>query len=304
MTPQVSIIIPAYKPGHLLQALASAFAQRGDDYEVIVVNDGSPFSIRDLLRPLVEDGRILYIEQENKGTAAARNRGLGAAHGKYVAFLDDDDYWPDDKLEWQARYLDEDPGLGMIAGNATIVDEAGNVKTEEPVKAGFVTLEGMFSGCNITSPGQTLIRREVMGEQALDENLSGADDVDLWLTLAGKSRVMMVPRLALYYRLHETNASRDNLSICLKTQRAIGKHLALASRRDRARYWSSAASWLFPLRGIFIIREWKRRLVCGEWRHSGKYLSAITWFVRGALPDPSLLSAVGREILPWRFFAK
>ncbi len=305
MTPKVSIIIPAYKAEHLLEALASVFAQSNRDYEVLVVNDGSPHGIGKLLQPFAEKGQINYIEQDNSGTAAARNRGLREARGEFIAFLDDDDYWPEDKLEWQAGYLDGHPEVGMIVGDAALVDETGKVRAGEPVPEGPVTLEGMFKGCNITSPGQTLIRRTLMdGGRAFDERFSGADDVDLWLTLAAKTQIMIIPRLALYYRWHQGNASRDNLSMCLKTQRVLQKHLALASLGSREGLRRSAATWLYQLRGVALIREWKRMLVRGEWRDSSRYISAIAWFVRSAVSDPRLLAAVCREILPARFFAK
>jgi glycosyltransferase involved in cell wall biosynthesis len=105
--PKVSVVIPTY--GHrnyILDALTSVFEQSYTDREVIVVNDGSPRDTGSLLAPLVGTGRIRDIEQPNRGLAAARNPGLEAARGEYIALLDDDDIWPTDKLQWQVAELD------------------------------------------------------------------------------------------------------------------------------------------------------------------------------------------------------
>src|SRR5271170_3450676 len=98
----VSVVIPTYNHrDFVVEALESVFAQTFTDYEVIVVNDGSPDDTAAVLRPYIESGRIRYIEQENRGQAGARNRGLAEARGEFVAYLDDDDLWLRDKLAWQ-----------------------------------------------------------------------------------------------------------------------------------------------------------------------------------------------------------
>ena len=94
----VSVIIPTYNHvDYVAETLETVFAQTFGDYEVIVVNDGSPDGTAEVLRPSREAGRIRYIEQANAGQAAARNRGLAEARGEFIAFLDDDDLWPPDK---------------------------------------------------------------------------------------------------------------------------------------------------------------------------------------------------------------
>ena len=89
--PAVSVVIPAYNSSPYIEdALDSVFAQTFTDYEVIVVNDGSPDAeeLKEVLEPYRE--KIVYLEQENQGTAGARNAGIGAARGRYIALLDPD----------------------------------------------------------------------------------------------------------------------------------------------------------------------------------------------------------------------
>src|SRR5271166_4453381 len=97
--PQVSVVIPIHRRRkYLPMALASVFEQTFTDYEVIVVNDGSPDDIAGALKPYIESGRIRYVEQTNGGVGSARNRGLAEANGELLAFMDDDDLWPADSL--------------------------------------------------------------------------------------------------------------------------------------------------------------------------------------------------------------
>ncbi len=98
--PKVSVLIPVY--GHaeyVLDSLDSVFAQSYDDFEVIVINDGSPDASESVLDSYIRSGEIRYVYQENKGVAAARNHGLDLASGEFIAYLDDDDIWPVDKLD-------------------------------------------------------------------------------------------------------------------------------------------------------------------------------------------------------------
>src|SRR5690606_4258640 len=94
------------------------------DHEIIVINDGSPDDTAAVLAPYRD--RIRYVEQANAGQAAARNRGIGMARGRYVALLDDDDAWPADKLKWQVAALDAEPEAVLAYGEDLRVDEAGN----------------------------------------------------------------------------------------------------------------------------------------------------------------------------------
>jgi glycosyltransferase involved in cell wall biosynthesis len=98
-------VIPAYNRAQkALQAALSVLAQSFTDLEVIVVDDGSTDGTEQLLRQELGE-RIRYFFQTNQGASAARNKGIMEAHGEWIAFLDSDDVWEPDKLEWQLRVL-------------------------------------------------------------------------------------------------------------------------------------------------------------------------------------------------------
>src|SRR5215216_1193601 len=104
--PTVSVIIPAYNAAKFIgEALNSVYSQTFNAYEVIVINDGS-LDTDDLERELKRyPGGLRYIRQENRGAAAARNTGLRAAAGEFIAFLDADDTWLPNFLEKQIEFL-------------------------------------------------------------------------------------------------------------------------------------------------------------------------------------------------------
>src|SRR5437773_740875 len=106
--PSVSVIVPAYNVALFIgETLASVFAQTFTDFEVVIVNDGSPDTeeLELALRPYRE--RINYLRQENSGASAARNTGLRAARGELIAFLDADDVWAPNYLEEQLKFIRE-----------------------------------------------------------------------------------------------------------------------------------------------------------------------------------------------------
>src|SRR5271165_3446979 len=120
-TPRVSVIIPTYKTANLIAAcLDSVFAQTYKDFEAVVVNDGSPDTpeLEKVLAPYME--RIVYIKQENKRTAGARNNAIRHARGEFVAFLDSDDTWMPDHLASQMQLFASDTSLGLTYSNGWV----------------------------------------------------------------------------------------------------------------------------------------------------------------------------------------
>jgi len=106
MTPRVSVVIPTYnRADRVKDCVASVLAQTFSDLEVIVVDDGSSDETRHVLQQAFGD-RIRYYFQANQGVSAARNKGIAEGRGEWIAFLDSDDLWEKNKLEWQLRALE------------------------------------------------------------------------------------------------------------------------------------------------------------------------------------------------------
>jgi|SRR6267378_4283950 len=121
----VSVIIPTYNRAQLCkEAVESALSQTYHDIEVIVVDDGSTDSTREVVSHL--DSRVRYLSQKNSGVSAARNLGMQSARGEFIAFLDSDDTWLPWKLQLQVNVLRTLPSARMVWTDMIAVDETGS----------------------------------------------------------------------------------------------------------------------------------------------------------------------------------
>ena len=124
--PEVSVIIPVYNSEKYVEkCICSVMAQTLPELEIIIINDGSTDESGRILRELAQkDSRIVLLEQENQGVAAARNQGVEKATGKYLTFVDGDDYLQEDYIELMYN-LAEKETLDMVICGLTYVDEGG-----------------------------------------------------------------------------------------------------------------------------------------------------------------------------------
>ena len=205
--PVITVIIPAYNSGpYLDEAVQAVIAQTFTDWECIVVDDGST---EDLSRVEKMDPRIRLIHQPNAGQAAARNRGLALATGELVAFLDHDDLWPEDHLAWAMQVMRDNPDVDTVGG--TFTNNLASVR--ETVESGQrirIDSEGIWWGCPFTSVGQVIMRTAaVRAVGGFDADNRGVEDYDLYIRLARCRPILRVPRLALQFREHPGNQSKD-----------------------------------------------------------------------------------------------
>lgn len=212
--PKVSIIIPSYNTAtYIDDTLKSVFAQTYDDYEVIVINDGAPDTaeLERVLEPYRD--RIVYLVQENRGLAGARNTGIRAARGEYIALLDSDDMWEPDYLEVQVGILENDRTIdvlypdGLIFGDAP---EAGRRSMELSPSEGEVTFESLVTQrCNVRV--FVTARRDVVVRAGMfDESLRSSEDFDLWIRIVkGGGRIAYHRRVLARYRRHAASLSAN-----------------------------------------------------------------------------------------------
>ncbi len=297
-TPRISVVIPTYRHrDFILATLDSVFAQTMTDLEVIVVNDGSPDDTRDLLLPLVREGRLQYVEQPNEGQSRARNAGLARARGHYVALLDDDDLWPKDKLEWQARFLDEHPDVGAVGGTLQVFDERSTPRWEGKFHPG-ITFESLFLENPFRTPGQTLIRGDLLARLGgMNASIWGADDWDLWFRIAKISTIVMLDTLSLYYRQHPTNASKQTgrlLKACCET---IETHLPEVTGAKRSSLRAAFHRTAYNGLGSPLTRQARERLLSGEFRGAFQSMKGILPIWRGVVFDAPVRSAFLRDFV-------
>src|SRR5688572_4229057 len=185
MTPKVSVIIASYNYGRFVgQAIRSVLDQTWRDREVIVVDDGSTDDTAAVVRTFGDSVRAIH--QANRGLSGARNTGLRAASGQYVACLDSDDLWLPDKLARQVAVLDARPDVGLVYADAVYFDDASGTSLGRHGERyrhadGHVTADLITRGNFIPSP-TPLFRRaavDVVGD--FDETLRHSEDWDMWI---------------------------------------------------------------------------------------------------------------------------
>lgn len=217
-TPKVSVIIPSYNRAHFVgEAIQSILDQTFPDFEVIVVDDGSTDNTKDVVTSF-KDPRVKYTFQENRGIAAARNTGIKATSGEYVAFLDSDDLWLPQHLELKVRLLDSRPEVALVCSDNYVVDyrTGTNLGTfwhrirVNPERASRQPLRELLSEECFISLQSTLVRRSVFAEVGyLDESLRLYDDWDICVRIAQRFSIETIDMPLVTYRVHGTNPSKD-----------------------------------------------------------------------------------------------
>lgn len=187
-----SVIIPTYNRLEFLRpAVESVLSQTVGDYELIVIDDGSTDGTGEGLKPY--GNRLHYIYQENRGVSAARNRGLQAARGDWIAFLDSDDYWLPAKLETQLRFFAENPQARICQTGEIWIRHGRRVNPQKKHRkfSGDI-FEPSLVRC-IVSPSAVMIDREFLDHIGpFDESLPACEDYDLWLRIACRFPVFLI----------------------------------------------------------------------------------------------------------------
>jgi glycosyltransferase involved in cell wall biosynthesis len=198
--PLVSVIIPVYNgERYLSQALDSALAQEYSPMEIVVVDDGSTDCSADLARGYES---VQYLYQPNGGPAVARNTGIAASCGEFIAFLDHDDVWEPWKLRIEMDCFREHPDLGYTMARGEFIFEVG---TERPAWA--VLQQG--DGVPVPLQGALVVRRTVFDLIGLlDPSFRAAEDTE-WIMRANDAHVSMIvlDGALVRRRIHEANTS-------------------------------------------------------------------------------------------------
>jgi len=208
--PRVSVVIPTYNhETYIAEAVESVLAQTYQDFELIVIDDGSTDNTRQVLEPYLD--RITYLYQENQGRSLARNRGIQVAQGEYIAFLDADDWFLPRKLELQTHFLDEHSEVGMVTSGWIETDEQG--KTLRRVEPWHWKPHLGLAECVMSIPvipSSLQVRRCWLDAVGLfDESLDWNEDQDLYLRLVTDGcRLVWLPEIVSCYRLRGNHMSQ------------------------------------------------------------------------------------------------
>ncbi len=283
-TPTVSVVIPTYNRANLVsQAIESALAQTHPPHEVIVVDDGST---DDTVTVGAKYGPVVrYLRQTNSGPSVARNLGVDAATGDWIALLDSDDLWLPTKLEKQLRLLRQFPDAAACYCDFQYVDLEGRLLEEhsgfrEP-RSRDATFCQLLDGCPIPTPTLVIRRDCLAGGLRFEPDIRYGQDWDLFARLADRYSFIAVPEPLVLIRKHASNITngvpdeltRDVLKVIdrvftldsakpykRRKSQAIAQYATSAAvgclrQRDcgRARGWAMKALWHSPTQ----ITAWK-----------------------------------------------
>jgi glycosyltransferase involved in cell wall biosynthesis len=211
--PLVSVIIPTYNRAlYIPHALDSVLAQTYKDLEIIIVDDGSTDDTRQVVRPYLSDSRIQYVYQQNQKVSRARNNGIKHSRGRYIALLDSDDVWIDEKkLEKQIGFLESHPGYELVSGGIIRVDEKGNEisrvlnpETDQEIRA------SMLFSCLIAPSAAVFSRRAYDQVGGFNESSDVSEDWQLFLDIGTTAKMYNFQEYFLRYLQSSQNRSNFN----------------------------------------------------------------------------------------------
>lgn len=226
---KISVVIPAYNSAaYLKEALDSVVSQTYPVFEVIVIDDGSTDSAKDIVKKY--GSTIRYIYQDNQGPAAARNRGIKESKGDFTAFLDSDDLWTPEKLKKQMA-LFEIKNYGMVYCDISHVVDGKTIYRSylKERKYRFTGSGNLFHKLlqeNFIFTPTVIIKREVINKSGcFDEKYKICEDYKMWLKVAKNYEIGFVDEPLVIRRRHQENITQDRL---LYIQSGVGLFKELA----------------------------------------------------------------------------
>ena len=211
--PKVSVVIPAYNhEKYVGEAIQSVLDQTFQDFELIIINDGSTDNTEaEILK--FKDERIRYYMQENRGLSATLNRGIELARGEFFNFLPSDDAFFPEKLEAQLKIFEKDPGLGLVFAYPQLINAEGRQIKDDPVAQWVIvpyeTKEEIFPALferDFLSAPSALIKMECFEKVGrFDESLKTAQDYDMWMRILKYYDLRLIKKPLLKYRWHGEN---------------------------------------------------------------------------------------------------
>ncbi|MGL4880200.1 MAG: glycosyltransferase family 2 protein [Waterburya sp.] len=230
--PTVTVVIPAYNAiRYLAETMDTVLSQTYQDFEVLIVNDGSTDETPNWVNQLSEkEPKVRMISQVNKGLAAARNTGIKESEGEYIAILDADDLWEPTKLQKQVDCLDKNPKAGLCYTWTALADNEGKDTGRVVASHAEGNVWQQLTEINFVCCGSTpMIRRscfETVGFFA--EDLRFSEDWDMWLRIAMKYPFVVVKEPLIRYRQHPNNMSKDCQSMLEGSRILIERNFANA----------------------------------------------------------------------------
>jgi glycosyltransferase involved in cell wall biosynthesis len=281
----VSVVVPTRNRAELLPlTLRSALLQRDVELEVIVVDDGSDDDTANVVAS-IDDPRVRLVRHDHpRGVSAARNSGIAAARGRWLALLDDDDVWAPDKLTSQLAAARQDKRAWVYTGDVSVDGEL-QVTGGAPPHTPPQVMEALRRHNAVPAGASNVVATADLFSRAgrFDPDLHNNEDWDMWLRLASHGPPACVPRPLVAYRLHPGNTSRNMARMLAELEVIARRHHVPVDRAAHHRWaaWSALADG--------------RR-----WQAVSHYLGALREGDLGSLPRAGAAAVLGRRLVDLR----
>src|SRR5215204_1045782 len=285
---KVSVVIPCYNQARFLgEAIRSVLCQGYSDLEIIVVDDGSEDGTEEVASGYAkEDPRVRLIRQENRGLAAARNRGLSEAGGEYVVFLDSDDRLVSEALEVGVRELEAHPGCAFVSGICRKITSDGSVVADwEQFRVKDDPYLELLRSCPVYVP-TVMYRRSVFDAVGdFDTSYKAAEDYDLYYRILECFPVYCHETLVAEIRRHDTNMTHDRTLMlkynmdALRSQRRRVK----GDARYREAYKAGESLWR-DWHGTPVVKQVRAHFREGRWKEGIRGTLALLRYYPQGIP--------------------
>lgn len=284
--PLISIVTPTYNRSKFLpEAIDSVLGQTYDNFELLIIDDGSTDDTRVLIEAYQKDPRIRYFYQSNQGQSVARNKGIAESSGEFICFLDSDNAWLPYKLERSLLEFERFPGAHIVYGDGIIIDELSNELGKSTMQRYSGRITHRLLKDNFISMNTTMTRRQCFDEMGgFNESDRVAEDYELWLRFSTKFEFRYIPESLGFYREMEHQISSD------KEQRLDGNERLLLKFLEQ---YPDSVTGKQRQRGLsyFYIRKARYEMSVKAFR------AALSDIAKGIKYDPWWQG-------PWRALAK
>jgi glycosyltransferase involved in cell wall biosynthesis len=229
--PQVNVIIPAYNAARYLAiAIESVIAQTFQQWTIVLVNDGSTDNTDEVVAPFLATlgQKLKYIKQPRSGVSAARNNAVRNSSAEFLAILDADDVWLPCRLEESVACLRTRPAAGMSYGFITRISPEGErldtFDRKQKHGEGRVAPYLYMRRIDLPSPTITFRRECIDAIGGFDETLTATEDRDLWLRIATRYEVALIPKVLALYRTSPQSATTDPDRMLTSQLQFVAKH--------------------------------------------------------------------------------
>ncbi|MCB1196045.1 glycosyltransferase [bacterium] len=299
--PKVSVIMPSYNCAHYLpNAIQSVLNQTFEDYEIVVIDDGSTDSTKDLMQAYVEKypQKIRYIYQKNKGLSGARNTGIENACGEYIALLDADDLWLPERLKAQIDFLKKHPEYSFVFSDVYAMDENGKrgktmMRLKKPV-SGDIFYELLLE--NFISVPTTLIKKDCFKNAGFySSDMKLCEDHHFSLRLANYYKGGYIDQPLACYMIRSNSLSSSLLNMRIWDMKVVDEMARLFPERVKAgsKYFKQARANLLYEMGYISYRQNNFK---DAWNYLWKSLK-VNGFFMPAVKSLLILSCIPHNLL-------